>query len=165
MSLSLHQVSTALGLPSLLKPQVRWAPKIAGQAARLGTLVALGYQGYQAFAANHYSFTGASLLQNAALVVSPVLVSRFASSAASSLTTRALWNPIRRETLRDADQSLNKAVLESSAAQAAVEKDAPGSLGRYNNHFSAVKKQTLIGGLLYAGATAALSYMYLHQFG
>lgn len=165
MNFPLVNSQPALGLPSFLKPQVRWVPEIAGQVARLGTLAALGYTGFQAYASGAYSVADASLLQNAALLISPVLAARFNSSAAKNLATRVLWNPIRKETLNDPDQVINKAVLTSDSAKAAVEQAAPGTLGHFGEYFAAMKKKSLTEGLLAAGVGAFLTVSYLSQFG
>lgn len=167
MSLSLSQSPTNLGLPSFLKPQVRWVPQIASQAARLGTLAALGYTGYQAFTAGGFSLADTSfagLARNALIIASPVLAARFNSTAAENLATRALWKPIQKEKLGDPDQALNRAVLASKPAQDAVENAAPGSLGTFNGYLDSMKKKALTDGLLYAGLGAFLTISYLNQF-
>jgi hypothetical protein len=165
MNTSLAPSPISLGLPSFLKPQARWVPQIASQVARLGTLAALGYTGYQAFANSGYSLADTSpagLLQNAAIVVSPVLISRLNSTAAGNLATRALWNPIRKETLKDPDQAINRTVLASAPLQESVGAKA---MAEFNDFLASVKKKALTDGLLYAGLGTFLTVSYLNQFG
>lgn len=165
MNLSLTAFQKPIQLPSFLKPQARWVPKIAGQAARLGTLAALGYTGYQAYAHGGYSLADSGVALNAALLASPVLAAKFNSTAAESLATRALWKPIQKEKLEDPDQVLNKAVLASDKVQEAIDSVFPGTVEQFQAYLAAIKRQALTSGLLYAGLGTALTIYYLNQFG